>query len=135
VKRARVSVAPTLVFCCTLLLLLPLRATAETQPKTLSKKELKVLLATAKTAADHQRIAAFYRQEFQRLTARARYHEEMAAIYEKNPLSFEGKFPYGTVGLSHCRQFSQHYRAQARQAESLAIRHEEMARGADRDQR
>ena len=42
--------------------------TAQTKSTKLSKKKLKVLLFTAKTDADHQQIAAYYRQEAQRLT-------------------------------------------------------------------
>jgi hypothetical protein len=106
---------------------------AATPPRTLTKKELKVLLATAKTPADHQRIASYYRGESQRLTAKARYHEEMAASYQNNPLPFEGKFPYGTVGLSHCRQLIQAYKAQAQEAESLAVLHEGMAKAAEQN--
>jgi hypothetical protein len=45
-------------------------AAAETSPS-LSKKELKTLLATANTPADHQRLAAYYRDKAQRLTEKA----------------------------------------------------------------
>jgi hypothetical protein len=106
---------------------------AATPPRTLTKKELKVLLATAKTAADHQKIASYYRGEAERLAAKARYHEEMAAQYLNSPLPFEGKFPYGTIGLSHCRQWTQTYKAKAQEAESLALLHEEMAQAVEQN--
>lgn len=104
---------------------------AQTSNETLSKKELKVLLKNARTSADHQRIAAYYRQEAQRLVAKSKDHEEMGAVYEKSPLPYEGKFPYGTVGVSHCRRWAQLDREQAKQAEALAALHEDVAKAAE----
>ncbi|MDT8069539.1 MAG: hypothetical protein ROO76_15350 [Terriglobia bacterium] len=100
----------------------------------ISKKELKVLLATAKTPSEHRRLATFYLQEAQRSTKRSNYHKEMLALYGNSPVPYEGKFPYGTVGRSHCQKFIQFYAAQAQEAASLAARHEEMAKAAERMQ-
>jgi hypothetical protein len=47
----------------------------------------------------------------------------MAAIYEKNPLPYEGKFSYGAVGLSHCRRWAELDKEQAQEAEALAALH------------
>ena len=105
---------------------------AAQQVNRISKKELKVLLATAKTPAEHRRLATFYLQEAQRLTARSRYHQEMLALYGTSPVPYEGKFPSGTVGRSHCQKFIQLYSAQAERASSLAARQEEMAKTAER---
>ena len=101
---------------------------------TLSKKEFKVLLKTAKEPPEHRKIAEYYRQQAQRLIARAKYHQEMAEIYKNHPLSFEGKYPYGTVGLSHCQRWAELDREQAKEAEELATLHENMAKAAEQEQ-
>lgn len=119
------------VIVAVLVLAFSATAFAANPAPTLSKKELKSLLATAKTSADHLRLAEFYRQESQRLEAKAKYHEDMATLYQNKPLPFEGKYPYGTVGLSHCRQFEQLYQTQAQEAEALARLHIDMAKAAE----
>jgi hypothetical protein len=104
---------------------------AEENSASLSKKQVKVLIATAKTPAEHRRIAAYYQHQALDLRNKAREHEEMAQMYRKNPLSFEGKFPYGSVGFSHCHEFAELYTRQAKEAEALASFHEEMAKAAE----
>jgi hypothetical protein len=107
---------------------------AEEKQATLSKKEFKVLLKTAKEPPEHRKIAEYYRQQAQRLIASAKYHEEMAEIYKNHPLPFEGKYPYGTVGLSHCQRWAELDREQAKEAEKLAALHEDMAKAAEQKQ-
>jgi hypothetical protein len=63
---------------------------------TVSKKELKVLPKTATQPADHQRIADYYQQEAARLTASAKEHRELAAIYEKTPPNAAMEAKHGT---------------------------------------
>ena len=103
---------------------------AEEKQATLSKQEFKVLLKTAKEPPEHRKIAEYYRQQAQRLIATAKYHEEMAEIYKNHPLPFEGKYPYGTVGHSHCQRWAELDREQAKEAEKLAALHEDMAKAA-----
>jgi hypothetical protein len=129
-----ISSTVLLILSVVLLFLVPVQSVAIEQKGPISKKELKVLLAAAKTAAEHRRIANFYQQEARRLTDRSKYDEEMGAIYRSSPLPYEGKFPHGTVGLSHCRYWTQLYAAQAKEADSLAALHEEMARAAEQKQ-
>jgi hypothetical protein len=50
---------------------------------TLSKTQLNALIATAKTPAEHQRIA--YQQEATRFLAQADEHKAMIAAYKANP--------------------------------------------------
>lgn len=106
-------------------------AASDSQSKPISKNELKVLLKTAKEPADHRKIAEYYRQEAQRLAAEARDHQGMAEIYKKRPLPFEGKHPYGSVGLSHCRYWADLETKEAHEAEALATLHDEMAKEAE----
>src|SRR6516165_5624878 len=46
------------------------------QRQTLTKKELKALIASAKTAAEHERIAEYYRSEAKRFQAMQQEHEQ-----------------------------------------------------------
>jgi hypothetical protein len=134
-KTARIISTGTLfVLSFALAFLLWPGPVAAQQTNRISKKELKTLIATAKTPAEHHRLAAYYLQEAQRFTKRSKYHEEMLALYGSSPVPYEGKFPYGTVGRSHCQKYIQLYTAQAKEAASLAARHEEIAEAAERKQ-
>ena len=93
----------------------------------LSKKGLKVLIASAKTPGNHERIAAYYRAEVQQLEAKHREHEEDLAEYYKNPSQYPSKYP--TMG-DHCRSLASHYKTAAERAAKLAEMHEEPAQAA-----
>ena len=89
-----------------------------------TKKELKALIASAKTPAEHERIAAFYRAEAQRLEAKLREHDLELAEYYKNPLRYPSKYP--TMG-DHCRSLATYYKMAAQQAATQAEMHEKLA--------
>ncbi len=76
--RTNLSLVLTIVLALVFASVYP--AAAQNKPD-VSKKELKVLLKTATQPADHQRIADYYQQEAARLTASAKEHQELAAIY------------------------------------------------------
>jgi hypothetical protein len=99
-----------------------------------TKKEVVKLLKTAKEPPEHLRIAAYYRQQAQRLTAESKFHEEMGKTYEKSPLPFEAKQPYGAIGLSHYHYWAQMDLQPAKEAEALAALHEDMAKAAEQKQ-
>ncbi len=92
----------------------------------LSKKELRDLLTTAKTKADHQKIADHYKAESDRLIAEAKEHEEMAEMYRKNPPLLAAKHPWA-VGEKHCRGIAERLRQAAEKATALAAMHEAAA--------
>ena len=103
----------------------------------ISKREFKVLLRTAKEPPEHQKIAQYYRQEAQRLTASSKEHEEMAEIYAKNPPFPAMEAKHGDAfgqGASHCRKWAQLIAEQAKEAEALAVLHEDMAKAAEQKQ-
>jgi hypothetical protein len=106
---------------------------AQTQ-KVPTKKELITLLKSAKEPPEHLRIAAYYRQEVQRLTADAKYHDEMGAAYQGRTLPYESKHPYGTLGVSHCHYWAKLDLQQAKEAEALAALHENTAKEAAQKQ-
>ena len=110
---------------------------ASNNKQVISKKEFKALLRTAKEPPEHQKIADYYRQEAQRLTASSKEHAEMAEIYAKNPPFPAMESKHGNAfgqGASHCRKWAQLIAEQAKEAEALAVLHEDMAKAAEQKQ-
>lgn len=95
------------------------------QTQGLTRKELKGLIASAKTAADHERIAVYYRAQAQQLEAKHREHEEDLAEYYRNPSRYPSKYP--TMG-DHCRSLAGYYKMAVERAANLAEIHEKLAR-------
>lgn len=100
---------------------------AEAKPM-LSEKQAKALVASAKTPADHLRLAEHYRQMSEKFLASAKDHEEMKAGYERNPAYTGSKFKAGTI--DHCEYFIKSSRENAQKMKELADMHEEMAKSA-----
>lgn len=99
------------------------------QTEKLGKKQLLSLIATAKTPAEHRRIAEYFKAEAQDYLAQSKDHEQMAEAYKKNPVLSNDKFHLGTV--NHCEYLAQHFREVAAQFQELAEIHEKMAQGAE----
>lgn len=97
------------------------------QPKRLTSKEAKTLVLTAKTPADHMRLAGYFKAEADRFEAEAKEHEEMAEAYRNNPLPKNLQGP-GTI--SHCEILVKSGREMAKAARELAAAHEQMAKDA-----
>lgn len=91
----------------------------------LSKQEVKILLATARTAADHRVLASYYRQQADEYTRKSVEHSAMAARFATGSAISQSK--PGIQGEIHCRYFASEYGEQARKAAALAVSHEEMA--------
>ena len=136
-KAARINLfAALLVLTLSLSSFVPVSLAAANKT-TLTKKELKVLLRTAKEPPEHRKIAEYYRQEAQKLTASSKEHLELAEIYAKKPPFPAMEAKHGTSfgqGASHCRLWAQLDAEQAKEVESLAALHEYMAKAADQKQ-
>ena len=104
----------------------PLLATAQS----LSKEELKKLIAGTISPADHERIAKHYEAKATQLEADAKEHEELAAEYRKNPTGHEQKHPMSGQTAAHCKLFADKFRDAAKQARQLAADHRQMMRTA-----
>lgn len=103
----------------------------------ISKKELKVLLKTAKEPVEHQKIADYYRQEAARLMRSAKEHEDLAKLYTDYPPYPGMVSKHGTdfgQGAPHCRKWAELDGQQAKEAEALAVMHEDMAKAAAQKQ-
>jgi hypothetical protein len=95
----------------------------------LSKKQLAALVASANTPAEHERIALYYRAEYERLSAEADQNATMASKFLGNPAANNEKSVRGTVG--HCISIEHNLRAKSRKARALAEEHRRMAQAAE----
>jgi hypothetical protein len=134
VKSIRINLLAVLVI--TTVALSSFAATSSAQAnKSITKKELKVLLKTAKEPAEHRKIAEYYRHQAQKLTADSKEHEDLAKIYAEHPEhpSMGSRTPFGQ-GAEHCHKLAQLYDQQAKEAEALAALHDDMAKTAEQKQ-
>ena len=97
----------------------------------LSKKEVKALIASAKTKEEHLKLADYYKGEAARLEAEATDHDEMAEMYRKNPTPLAVKHPEA-IGEGNCKEIARRFRESATKTQELAAMHEEMAKAAAR---
>jgi hypothetical protein len=86
----------------------------------LSTKEVKALIANAKTAQDHHKLACYFSAEARDEAAKAKYHEEMGKLYESNSNAKHDM-------VDHCKQFAEEARKAAESDNQLAAEHEKMA--------
>ncbi len=91
---------------------------AGAKDKTLSKSELKNLVANAATKADHERIAQYFDAEAERFGAEAKDHEDIARVYQDTAR---------TGGANHCNGVASQLRKAAEDASALASAHRGMA--------
>lgn len=109
-------------------------AAAETFPN-LSKQELKALLATAKTPADHARLAAYYRDKAQHLRKQEEELSAQAAALATQATAVEGKCTRTFLSkqgascnsASHFRYFAQECAKRAQAAEELAAQQSQLS--------
>jgi hypothetical protein len=114
------------VFLALLACTIVVPAVAETPPS-ISKKELKTLLAIAKAPADQERLAAYYRDEAEHLRAKAQEFSAQADYLATQPATIESKQGISCNCTSHYRYFSKLYAQQAKDAEALAAQHDQIA--------
>lgn len=98
---------------------------AQTSPEKLSKQQLNTLIATAKTPAEHTRIAQYYSAKATDYLAQAKEHEQMVAAYKANSSLSTNKNQASTI--SHCEYFVTTFQALAANSQQLATLHERMA--------
>src|ERR1039458_7421220 len=94
-------------------------AMAQTQPNSadLSKQQLVSLIASAKTPAEHTRIAQYYGAKAQDYLAQSNEHAQMAEQFKKNSVISSSKFSTGTV--NHCEYLAQNFKQKAEQMQKL----------------
>lgn len=100
--------------------------------QTLSKAELKKLIATASTPQDHERIAKHFDAKAAQLDQEAAEHEALAAEYTRNPTGHQLKHPMSGQTAEHCKLFAAKFREAAKEARQLAADHREMAKTSEK---
>ncbi len=91
-----------------------------------AQADLSTKIATAKTAADHEAIAAEYEQEAKDLEAKATLHAEMAKHYGMDQYAHQRKPSL----KKHCEDLSANLNKAAGQAREMAKLHHELAQKA-----
>lgn len=92
----------------------------------LSKKQVKALVANAKTPEDHLRMATYFEAEAARMDAEAEEHDELAKEYRRNPLPAASKLRMSPRSAEHCEFFAKSARDAAKAARDLAAEHRAM---------
>ena len=92
---------------------------------TLNDDQVKVLVANAKTPAEHAQIASYYRAKASQYNAEAQVHARMLADYKADATKVSTKNYATTVG--HCQSLVSNLQRAATQAEKLAETHEQAA--------
>jgi len=96
----------------------------------LSKSELKQLVAKARTAEDHLKLARHYSAKAAEHEAEAQEHEALAAEYRRSPPTPAAKQPMSGRTAEHCEYFAKHCRNAAKELRAMAAMHEEQAQKA-----
>ncbi|HEY0309344.1 MAG TPA: hypothetical protein VGB94_14370 [Acidobacteriaceae bacterium] len=100
-----------------------------TKPEHLSNGQLNALIASAKTPAEHHRIALYYQAKATDYLAQAAEHQKMVDAYKANP-SLSAKNAAGTI--NHCEYFVQEFKTLAAKSQEMATMHEKMATDAEK---
>jgi hypothetical protein len=103
-------------------------APAGAEDKLLSRSGLKRLIVSAKTAADHERLAAHFDAKAAQLERDAKDHDELAEDYKRNPPV--SRRVEKSQSSEHCRDLAKDYAKVAQDARRLAADHRELAKEA-----
>jgi hypothetical protein len=96
----------------------------------LKAREVRALVANAKTAADHMKLARHFTAMAAKHEADAVEHEALAEEYARLPRPGAAKMPMSGNTPEHCKYYAEHCRKAAAQMRALAAAHEEMAKKA-----
>ena len=82
------------------------------------------MIATAKTASDHEAIANYYKQQAADARSKADMHKKMAEQYSMSGI---GNQATKTHFHQHCEALVRSYQTQANEFDALAKAHQDMA--------
>jgi hypothetical protein len=94
--------------------------------ETVTDANVAELTATAKTAADHEAIAAYYQAEAKEASAEAEFHKKMG---RRGTGAAPGKQAFDAM-KPHCDRLVKSYQAAAESYEALAKLHQQLAKEA-----
>lgn len=93
----------------------------------LKPKEVKALIVSAKTSADHLKLARHFTAMAEKHEAEALEHEALAVEYAKKPEVSGMKHPMSGRTAEHCKYYAEHCRKAAKEMRSMAAAHQSMA--------
>jgi hypothetical protein len=93
-------------------------------PRELTRNDIKKLTATAKSAADHMKVARYYWEKADGLDAQAAGYEEAAAAYRHGPIVKNLMAPNAPARYEF---FAKGFREQSKADRDLAASHEKSA--------
>jgi hypothetical protein len=96
-------------------------------PELLTPKQVRELVANAKTPADHLKLSRHFFALADKYEADATEHRELAAVYRKAPTASETKRPGVPDTAAHCDRFAELAADAAKVGRSLATAHVGMA--------
>ena len=97
---------------------------SETQKQQMSKKEVKALISSAKTAKDHHALAAYFAQQAQMFEKKSHKYQARCVIVAEYPSHYQTKYP---SEYDYCRFWTQYYALKSRTAENAATLQEQLA--------
>ena len=92
-----------------------------------TRKELNALISSARTPQDHERLAAYYRNQARLAKENQAEHREMLLRYRENPTTH--RFTKSPSPDDHCHALIRIYGEEAQQDTALAEYHEKLAKG------
>lgn len=98
--------------------------TSEAPEHPVSKREIRAMIANAKTAQDHQAIADYFAQQADLFEKKSSEHEARCAPIAEHPMNYKTKYPSAYDG---CHFWVQHYAAQSTKARNTAELHRQLA--------
>ncbi len=99
------------------------------KPEHLSMTQLNALIVSARTPAEHRRIARYYHAKALDYLSQAKGHEQMVAAYKANSSLSNDKNRASTI--DHCEYYVQAFKDLAAKTQELAQLHEQMAKDAE----
>ena len=97
----------------------------------LKPKEVKALVANAKTPADHMKLARHFAAMAEKHEAEAKEHEALAEVYSHRSAARTAD-PLGTNNEQHCKDYAEHCRRAAADMRAMAEVHEKMAKSLEK---
>ena len=102
-------------------------APASDSSNLLTPAQVKSLIVTAKTPADHVKLQNHYLALAAQYDVNATEHAAEAEAYRNNPSFMDSKHPGNPGTATHCDRFAELDREAAKEARELAAAHEHMA--------
>ena len=97
---------------------------SETPQHQLSKKELKTLVANARTAKDHQNLATYFERQAQIFDEKSCEYQTTCVLVAEHPMNYKTTYP---SAYDDCRFWQQYFEAKSRKADIEARLHEQLA--------